>query len=51
MFFAGRYYIYSGGVDAAVAEDVGKLGDIFLDTVKRAGKQMSQVMRKKLCSG
>ena len=46
MFFAGRYDINSGGVDTAVAEDVGELGNILLDAVKRAGEQMAQVMRK-----
>ena len=46
MFFAGRYDIYSGGVDAAVTEDVGELGDIFLNAVKRAGKKMTEVMRE-----
>ncbi len=46
MFLAGRYDIYSCGVDAAVAKDVGELGDIFLDAVKRTGKKVSEVMRK-----
>ena len=46
MLFAGRYDIYSGGVDTAVAEDISKLGDVFLNTVKRAGEKVAEVMRK-----
>lgn len=45
-FFAGRYDVYSCGVDAAVTEDIGKLGDIFFNSVKRAGEQVAEVMRK-----
>ena len=41
VLFAGRYDINAGCVDAAVAEDVGKLGDVLLDAVKRAGKQVA----------
>ena len=46
MFFAGRYDINSCGVDAAVTKDVGKLGDVLLDAVKRARKQVTKVMRE-----
>lgn len=48
VLFAGRYDINSSGVDAAVAEDIGELGNILLDAVKRAGKQVTKVMRKDL---
>ena len=48
MLFAGRYDIYSSGVDAAVAENIGKFGNILLNAVKRAGKQVSKIVRKDL---
>ena len=46
MFFAGRYDINSCCVDAAVTEYIGKLGDVLLNSVKRAGEQVAKVMRK-----
>ena len=46
MFLAGGYDINPSGIDAAVTEDVGELGDIFFNAVKRAGKQVTKVMRK-----
>ena len=32
------------GVDAAVAEDVGELGDVFFEAVKGAGEEVSEVV-------
>lgn len=48
VFRAGGNDIDAGGVDAAVTEDVGELGDILLQAVEHAGKQMPQVMREDL---
>ena len=48
MFHAGGHNIDPGGVDAAVSQDVGQLGDILLNAIKSAGKQFSQVVRKHL---
>ena len=36
------------GFDAAVPEDIGELGDILFDVIKRACKEMAQVVRKHL---
>ena len=40
--------IDSCGVDAAVTEDVGKLGDVLFHSVEDTGKQMAKVVRKDL---
>lgn len=40
--------IDTSGIDAAVAEDVGELGNVFFDAVEHPGKQMPQVVRKDL---
>ena len=37
-----------GGVDTAVAQNVGQLGDILLDAVEGSGEQLPQVMGKYL---
>ena len=36
------------GVDAGVAEDVGKLGNVLFDMIKRTREQMPQIVRKHL---
>ena len=36
------------GVDAAVAEDVGELGDVLFHVIEHAGKQVPQIVRKDL---
>ena len=41
---AGRNDINACRIDTAVAEYVGKFGNVLLDAVERAGKKMSQVM-------
>ena len=46
MLRAGGDDINACGVNAAVTEDVGELGNIFFHAVKRARKQMPQVVRK-----
>ena len=43
---AGGNDVNAGGVDAAVTEDVGELGDVLFNAVKCAGKQMTEIMRK-----
>ena len=48
VFGASADDIDAGRVDTAVTENVGKLGDVFLDTVEDAGEQMTQVVRKHL---
>ena len=48
MFRAGGHDIDSGGVDAAVAQDIRQLGDVLLNAVKSAGKQLAQIVWKYL---
>ena len=48
MLVAGFHGIDSCGVNVAVPQQVGELYDIFLDSIKCAGKQMAQVVRKDL---
>lgn len=43
---AGRNDINACRIDTAVAEYVGKFGNVLLDAVERAGKKMSQVMAR-----
>lgn len=48
MLSAGRYNINSRRINAAVSEDVGKLGDILFYAVKHPREKVAQVMRKDL---
>lgn len=48
MFRTGGNDINSSCVDTAVAENVGKLCNIFFNTVKCACKQVAKIMRKHL---
>lgn len=48
MLGAGRYNINSRRINAAVSEDVGKLGDILFYAVKHPREKVAQVMRKDL---
>ena len=48
MFDAGGHDINPGGVDTAVTQDVGKLGDVLLDTIESSSKELPQVMGKHL---
>ena len=41
VFIAGIHNINAGGVDTAVTENVGELGNILFNAVKSAGKQMA----------
>ena len=46
VFSASGNNINSGRIDTAVTENVGKLCNIFFNTVKCACKQMAKIMRK-----
>jgi len=46
MFRAGGNDINAGCVDTAVPENIGKLGDVLLNTVKHSCKQVPKIMRK-----
>ena len=48
MLRAGGDDIDACGIDAAVTENVCKLGNVSLDAVKHTGEQMPQVVRKDL---
>ena len=51
VLFTGRNDIYTGRVDAGMSENIGELGYILFDAVKRAGKKVPQIMRKHLRRG
>ena len=40
--------VNSGGVDVAVAQDIGKLGQVLVDGIEAAGKQMAEIVREYL---
>ena len=48
VFIAGINNINAGGVDTAVTENVGELGNILFNAVKSAGEQMAQIVGKHL---
>ena len=48
MLCAGGHGINARGIDAGVAKDVRKLGNILFNTVKRTRKQVPQIVRKHL---
>ena len=48
MLGPGSDQINTGGLDAAVPEKVGQLGNVFACLVKDRSKQMAQIMRKYL---
>ena len=48
VFGAARDNINPRGIDAAVAEDVGKLGYILVRLIKCFGKQLAQIVREHL---
>ena len=48
MLLARRDDVYARGIDIAVSENVRELRYILFDSVKRARKQMAQIMRKDL---
>ena len=48
MFGAGGDNVNPCGVDTAVTENVGKLGNVLFDAVKHPGEQVAQIMRKHL---
>ena len=48
VFRAGCHNIDSGGVDAAVAQNIRQLGNVLFNTIKGSGKQLAKIMRKHL---
>ena len=48
VFITGGHDVNTGGVDTAVTENIGELGNILFNAVKSAGKQMPQIMREHL---
>lgn len=46
VFISGGHNIDASGVDATVTQDIRKLGNILLHTVKCPSKQLSQIVRK-----
>ena len=48
VFVAGGDDINSRGVDAGVAQNIGKLGDIPFNLIKNSRKEMPQIVRKDL---
>ena len=48
MFGSGGHDVDARGVDAAVAEQIGKLGDVLLYLIKSPGKELPQIVRKHL---
>lgn len=48
MFCAGRDDVDPCRIDAAVAENIGELGDILFNTVKHTGEKMAKIVRKYL---
>lgn len=48
MLGAGADDINPRCVNAAVTENIGELGDVLLDSVENAGKQVAQIVREYL---
>ena len=48
MFCTSGHDIDSCCVDAAVSQNIGQFGDLFLNTVKSPGKQLAQIVGKHL---
>jgi hypothetical protein len=46
MLIACGNNIYPYCVDTAVTKDIGKLGNVFFQLIKRPCKQMTQIVRK-----
>lgn len=46
VFVAGAYNINACGVDTTVTKDIREFGNVFLDTIKYASKQMAKVVWK-----
>lgn len=46
VFGAGGHEIDAGGVDAAVPQQVGQLGDVLVQAVEGAGEELPQIVRK-----
>ena len=48
VFGAGGHDIDSCGVDAAVPQNVGKLGNVLFDAIESAGKEFAQIVGENL---
>ena len=48
VFSTGGHDIDAGGLDAAVAQNIRKLCDVFAEGIKAAGKELAQIMGKHL---
>ena len=48
MFQAGGHDIDSGGVDAAVAQNVRQLGNVLFQTIEGSGEQLAQIVGEHL---
>ena len=48
VFGAGGHDIDSCGVDAAVPQNVGKLGNVLFDAIESAGKELAQIVGENL---
>lgn len=48
MFGAGSDDVDPRGIDTAMTENVGELGNILLDAVEYTGEQVAKIMRKNL---
>ena len=44
--FPAFHCVYAGGVDARMAEDVGKADDVLLYAVIRSGEQVTEIVRE-----
>lgn len=44
VFGSGGHDIDAGGVDAAVAQNVGRLGDVLFNAVEGAGEQFAEIV-------
>ena len=50
VLLAGRHDINARGVDAAVAQDIGQLRNVFLKAIKGSGEQLAQIVGKHFTS-
>ena len=48
MLLSGSHNIDTGGVNGAVTQNTGQLGNVLFNAVKGSGKQLSQIVRKHL---
>ena len=44
VFAAGGHDIYAGGVNAAVPQNIRKLGNVLFNAIKSTGKELAQIV-------